>query len=55
SPEARQLARDYYANLADVARKGDYNESVNLVRRYGYESAEIWHSLRGDMPEDLVD
>ena len=55
SPEARQLARDYYANLAEVAKRGDYNESVNLVRRYGYESAEIWHSLRGDMPEDLVD
>ncbi|PYE32063.1 GntR family transcriptional regulator [Idiomarina fontislapidosi] len=55
SPEARQLARDYYHNLDNVAKKGDYNESVNLVRRYGYESAEIWHSLRGDIPSNLVD
>jgi GntR family negative regulator for fad regulon and positive regulator of fabA len=54
SSEARQLARDYYENLIAVTREGDYNESVNLVRRYGYESAEIWHSLRGDMPDDLV-
>ena len=54
STEARQLARDYYENLIAVTREGDYNESVNLVRRYGYESAEIWHSLRGDMPDDLV-
>lgn len=55
SPEARQLARDYYANLAAVAESGNYNDSVNVVRRYGYESAEIWHSLRGDIPDNLVD
>ena len=55
SPEARQLARDYYYNLNSVAKQGDYNESVNLVRRYGYESAEIWQSLRGDIPSNLVD
>jgi GntR family negative regulator for fad regulon and positive regulator of fabA len=55
SAEARQLARDYYENLVNCAEEGDYNESVNLVRRYGYESAEIWHSLRGDMPNNLVE
>ncbi|RUO26167.1 fatty acid metabolism transcriptional regulator FadR [Aliidiomarina minuta] len=53
--EARPLARKYYAELQELAEKGQYEESVALVRKYGYESAKIWFSLRERIPANLVD
>lgn len=55
SDDARPLARQYYAELRAIAEKGDYEESVNVVRKYGYDSAKIWFSLRERIPANLVD
>lgn len=55
SDEARPLARRYYAELKTLAEAGKHEEAVNLVRKYGYESAAIWKSLREQIPANLVD
>ncbi|WP_113906462.1 fatty acid metabolism transcriptional regulator FadR [Aliidiomarina celeris] len=54
-PEARELARQYYAKLAQLAEAGQHNEAMNAVRQYGYDSAEIWKVLRDSIPENLVE
>lgn len=55
SDEARPLAREYYANLQAIAESGNYDESIKVVRDYGYDSAKIWFSLRESIPANLVD
>lgn len=55
SDEARPLARQYYAELCEVARQGKHDEAVAVVRKYGYDSAKIWFSLRERIPANLVD
>ncbi|RUO78737.1 fatty acid metabolism transcriptional regulator FadR [Idiomarina tyrosinivorans] len=55
SSAARELARDYYKELLVLAKQGNHNDSVNLVRQYGYDSAKVWKSLREDIPANLVD
>lgn len=54
-PEARELARDYYARLATLAEQGDYTEAMALVREYGYNSAKIWMQIRDSLPENFVE
>src|SRR5690606_17144811 len=53
--QARELARKYYADLKEIAAAGRRNEAASLVRQYGIESGKIWHSLRSDIPADLID
>lgn len=55
SDEARPLARKYYAELCEVARQNKHDEAVAVVRKYGYDSAKIWFSLRERIPANLVD
>ena len=52
---SRRVARQYYADLADLAAKGDFSAVPNLVRRYGIESGRVWLQIRDDMPKGLVD
>jgi len=54
-PEARELARKFYAELMELARAGKYNDTLNVVRQYGYESAGVWKQRRDSIPENLVD
>lgn len=54
-PEARELARQYYARLLVLASEGNHNEAMNLVRQYGYDSAAIWQELRSSIPANLVE
>lgn len=54
-PDARELARKYYADLRAVADKEKADKAVLLVRDYGYASGRIWHGLRGDIPANLVE
>lgn len=54
-PDARELARQYYARLAQLAATGDYNAAMSAVREYGYNSAKIWLQIRDTMPVSLVE
>ena len=55
NPEARKLARKYYADLKAVATEEKRDEAAMLVRDYGYASGRIWHSMRGDIPANLIE
>lgn len=53
--QARELARNFYKELIDYAKKGKHDQSIIAVRRYGLESGKIWQSIRHSIPKDLVD
>ena len=53
--QARDVANKYYADLLDVAEKGEYDRVPVVVRKYGIESGKVWLAIRDDMPKDLVD
>lgn len=54
-PRTRELARQFYKELTNLAENNDFDGAISLMRRYGHQSGEIWHEIRGDMPEDIMD
>lgn len=54
-PEARELAKNYYTKLTELAKEGLYDQAALAVRDYGYESAKIWKRLKARMPANIVD
>lgn len=54
-PEARELAKQFYQTLLDLAVKSDYEAAPRAVRVYGVESGKIWAQIRHKMPKDLID
>lgn len=53
--KSRDIARQYYKKLMQLAEDVDYKSVAQVVREYGIESGKIWQDIRGDMPNDLVD
>lgn len=52
--EARKLAADFYRQLLALCDTQPTQEMiVEAVREYGRRSGEIWHSMQGNLPEDL--
>lgn len=54
NPQARELARNFYSQLATLCRAGLYDQVMELVRRYGKESRDIWSAMQSAMPKDIV-
>ena len=55
NPEARQQARSFYRQLADLCSVNPTQDQiVDTVREYGRRSGEIWHSMQKSMPDDLA-
>lgn len=54
NPQARELARNFYSQLATLCRVGLYDQVIELVRRYGKESWDIWNAMQSAMPKDIV-
>ncbi|MFC6439522.1 fatty acid metabolism transcriptional regulator FadR [Bowmanella sp. JS7-9] len=52
---SRRISRQYYADLCELAEKGNHDAVPHLVRRYGIESGKIWLDIRDAMPKGLVD
>lgn len=55
SQKSRDVTRQYYQQLLELAEKGDYEGVPLVVRNYGIESGKIWQEVRADMPKGLVD
>ena len=53
--KSRELAREYYKKLLELAKIGDYESVPLIIREYGIESGKIWQELRVDIPKGLVD
>lgn len=52
---ARDVAKNFYSQLLEVAEKGEFEEVPNIIRQYGIASGKEWAQIREDMPKDLVD
>ena len=55
NPKSRDLTRDYYKQLLELAEAGDYAKVPLVIHKYGIESGVIWQEMRADMPKGLVD
>ncbi len=55
NPDARALARKYYADLRSMAAEGRKDDAALLVREYGYRSGKIWSDMRPDIPANLIE
>lgn len=53
--EARVLARNYYRDLMKYAKAGKHDETIALIRKYGFESAQIWTKVKESFPRNLVE
>lgn len=54
-PKAREIAMDYYRQLFELAKKGEFEGAPAVVRQYGIDSGKLWAEIRNDLPAGLVD
>lgn len=54
SPEARQLALNFYKELEILAKAKNYIDVPALMRTYGINSGKMWLQLRDDMPTSIA-
>ncbi|GGI86540.1 fatty acid metabolism transcriptional regulator FadR [Shewanella gelidii] len=54
SPEARQLALDFYKKLEVLANENNYVAVPELMRTYGIDSGKMWMTLRDEMPLEMA-
>ncbi|WP_086962908.1 fatty acid metabolism transcriptional regulator FadR [Oceanisphaera avium] len=53
-PAARQLAREYYVALAQLAKQGNVGQVVEVVREYGKASGKLWCDMREHLPASFA-
>jgi len=51
----RELARQFYKDLTELAERREHDGAISMMRKYGHQTGEIWQQNRGDMPEDIMD
>jgi len=54
-PKGREISRDYYKKLIELANENKFDESVFTVRKYGLESGKLWLELKDDVLKELVE
>jgi GntR family negative regulator for fad regulon and positive regulator of fabA len=54
-PKGREISRDYYKKLIELASENKFDESVFAVRKYGLESGKLWLELKDDVLKELVE
>ncbi len=54
-PKGREISRDYYKKLIELANENKFDESVFTVRKYGVESGKLWLELKDDVLKELVE
>ena len=51
----RELARQFYKDLTELAERREHDGAISMMRKYGHQTGVIWQQIRGDMPEDIMD
>jgi GntR family negative regulator for fad regulon and positive regulator of fabA len=54
-PKGREISRQYYEKLIELAKNNKFDESVYAVREYGVESGKLWLELKDDVLKELAD
>ncbi|TPH14654.1 fatty acid metabolism transcriptional regulator FadR [Litorilituus lipolyticus] len=52
-PKGREISREYYENLIELANANRFDESVLAVRKYGVASGQLWSELKDDVFKEL--
>lgn len=52
-PKGREISRNYYKKLIELAQAGKFDESIFAVRNYGIESGVLWTELKDDVLKTL--
>jgi len=52
-PEARELARSFYKNLAEITRANNADASLTVIRSYGMDSGLIWQQYQEETWDDI--
>lgn len=53
--KARDIAKNYYLQLLELAKNENFENVPHVIRKYGIESGKFWQEIRHEMPKDLVD
>ena len=54
-PKGREISRQYYESLIELAEAGKFDEAVFAVRNYGIESGKLWSELKDDVLKELAE
>ncbi len=52
-PKGREMSREYYQTLIELAKDNKFDESILAVRNYGVESGKLWADLKDDVLKEL--
>lgn len=53
--QGREISRNYYQKLIDLAKENRFDDAVFAVRKYGVESGKLWLELKDDVLKELAD
>ncbi len=54
-PRGREISREYCKKLIELAKAGQFDESVFAVRKYGIESGKLWLELKDEVLKELAE
>lgn len=54
-PRGREISREYYKKLIELAKEEQFDESVFAVRKYGVESGKLWLELKDEVLKELAE
>ena len=52
-PKGREISRNYYQSLIDLAQSNRFEEAPAAVRTYGIESGKLWVDLKAEVLKEL--
>jgi len=53
-PKGREISRNYYQKLIELAKIGKFDQAVVVTRDYGIESGKLWLELKDEMLKELA-
>ena len=54
-PRGREISRDYYQKLIELAKESKFDDAVFAVRKYGVESGKLWLELKDEVLKELAE
>lgn len=52
-PKGREISREYYQALIELATENKFDQSIMAVRKYGIDSGVLWSELKDDVFKEL--
>ena len=54
-PKGREITRNYYKALIELAKANDFDGAIMAVRKYGIDSGALWSELKDDVLKELTE